>query len=338
MTSELEIIAEIGVNHEGSKEKAREHLISLANSGGKIAKFQSYKAERLVTADAEAYWNLSLEKTTSQRDLFKKYDNFEIPDYFDLSDFAKSLGLEFMTTCFDLETLNALDPVLSRHKIASADITNYQLIEAISGKGKPILLSTGAASFEEIDEAVKLIQKKTSDVTLLHCVLRYPTENSSAALDRILELRLRYPDLKVGYSDHTVPTQFPLIQMTAWLLGANVIEKHFTLDKGLPGNDHYHAFDATDLRNFLDQVAIIRESRFFNEQIFIDSQQSAREQARRGLYFSRDLEAGEVVRNEDLISLRPVGSFPSEHLHKVVGAKLKHGVTGFEQPNLANLN
>jgi N-acetylneuraminate synthase len=337
MTNQLEFIAEIGVNHEGSIEKAKELLVSLASSGGKVAKFQSYKAERLVTSEAQAYWDLSEESTTSQRELFQRYDRFDISDYFYLANFARALGLEFMSTCFDLETLHALDPILSRHKIASADITNYQLIDAISRKGKPILLSTGAATFGEIDEAVKLISKRTKDLTLLHCVLRYPTENASAALDRIVKLRLRYPGLRVGYSDHTVPTQFPRIQLTAWLLGASVIEKHFTLDKQLPGNDHYHAFDPSDLSNFVNQVSMIRESREFDEEVFIENQQSAREQARRGLYFSRNLKAGEIVKSEDLISLRPVGSFPSEDLFQVVGAKLKKGVLAFEQPSWINL-
>ena len=219
-----------------------------------------------------------------------------------------------------------------RHKIASADITNYQLIEFIAKTKKPILLSTGAATIEEIGQAVDLIQKFNSDITLMHCVLRYPTQIEFAALDRITILRQQFPTLSIGYSDHTAPSDFPLVQLTAWLLGARVIEKHFTLDKNLPGNDHYHAFDPIDLEKFLTLAKQVVVSRNFNEVDYISSQISAREQARRGIYFKRNIQAGSKVTNEDLISLRPVGQVPSNLFFEIVGSKLNKDVSAYSQP------
>ncbi len=324
MNSELDFIAEIGVNHEGSMQTAERLLTELANSGGKVAKFQTYKAEKLVTNKAVAYWDTDAEATTSQIELFRKYDGFEISDYEHLSKFAGRLGLEFMTTCFDLESLELLNPLLTRHKIASADITNFQLIEAISKAGKPVLLSTGAASIEEITVAVNFISRYNScDLTLLHCVLRYPTERNLAALDRIKLLREKFPKLRVGYSDHTVPTSDYLIQISAWLLGATVIEKHFTLDKNLSGNDHYHAFDPNDVESFLDKIELVQSMRKFNENSFLKVQESARTEARRGLYFKRNLAIGEIIKADDVISLRPVGSCPSEMYFSYLGRTLK---------------
>lgn len=338
MTFVLDFIAEIGVNHGGSIDAAELLLTNLKDSGGKVAKFQTYKAEKLVTSDALAYWDVNSEKTKSQIELFRKYDGFGVSEYRHLSKFAQNLGLEFMTTCFDLESLDLLDPLLSRHKIASADITNFPLIEAVAKKGKPILVSTGAASFEEIDEALNLITRHSSSkITLLHCVLRYPTESNFASLDRIGFLGERYPTLNIGYSDHTVPTHDHLLQVSAWLLGATVIEKHFTLDKDLPGNDHYHAFDPNDVKNFLNKIDRIKVARNFHEEEFLKSQSAARSEARRGLYFNKALRKGDQITADDFIALRPVGKCPAETYYGFIGKTLKVEKLAGSQPEISEV-
>ena len=329
-----EFIAEIGVNHGGDIEIAHKYLDVLASCGAKIAKFQTYKAEKLVTPDAKAYWDTNSESTTNQIDLFRKFDKLSLANYNELANHCRDIGLEFMTTCFDIESVIELNPILDRVKIASADITNFQLLNEVSKLRKPVLLSTGASSFKEIGAALEVLSSSIDKVTLLHCVLNYPTKKENANLGRIQELRRNFPGYRIGYSDHTAPTKDHEIQIAAWLCGAEVIEKHFTLDKSQIGNDHYHSYDPIDLQNFITRTRELSQALAFQEDRFLDIQKDARNQARRGLYFLQDLEPGRVLQNTDLISLRPVGSTPASDLYLFLGRTLKQAVKEGTQPKL----
>jgi N-acetylneuraminate synthase len=331
-----EFIAEIGVNHGGDIDLAHKYLDVLASSGAKIAKFQTYKADKLVTPDAKAYWDTNSEASTYQIDLFRRYDNLSIANYKELAVHCKDIGLEFMTTCFDIDSLLDLSPMLDRIKIASADITNFQLLTEISKIGKPIFLSTGASTFREISNALEILNNNTNNITLLHCVLNYPTRKENANLGRIHSLSTNFPAFKIGYSDHTTPTVNHEIQIAAWLNGAVVIEKHFTLDKSQTGNDHYHSYDAKDLSNFLALTRELTQAIEFNEDTFLKIQEDAINQARRGLYFLQDLEPGSILENEHLISLRPVGVTPASDLFQFLGMTLKHKVKKGHQPRIEN--
>lgn len=319
-----EFIAEVGVNHEGSLENAKRMIDELSEIGCKIVKFQTYKSELIAAKTAKSYWDLSKESATNQRELFAKYDNFSRDDYIFLAQYAKSKKMEFMTTFFDIRTMPELIDYVDRVKIASADLTNYELLEALSSQGKPIILSTGASTFDEITSAIHYLESQNvSDITLLHCVLRYPTDPKFAALSRITELRTRFPNLTIGYSDHSAPTHDFFIQVSAYLLGAKVLEKHFTFDKTLKGNDHYHAFDKDDLKEYFSRIAQIDSALDFDEQRFIESQVDARTQARRGLYYFSNLQKGSVITPQDVIALRPVSEFPASSYFSVIGMKLK---------------
>lgn len=333
-----EFIAEIGVNHGGNLRLAHEYLEALASAGGTVAKFQTYKAEKLVTPDAKAYWDTESEATLNQIDLFRKFDTLNIDDYKDLANHCRDLGLEFMTTCFDLESLNELHSSLDRIKIASADITNFQLLIEISKLGKPILLSTGAATFPEVGSALEILRRSTNDITLLHCVLNYPTKSENANIGRIKVLREAFPNFKVGYSDHTCPSKNHEVQIAAWLCGAQVIEKHFTLDKKLVGNDHYHSYDPTDLIEFNSLTKHYLEIIQYSEQNFLNLQMSAREQARRGIYFTKDIDAGSTISSDDLISLRPVGQTSASEYFNIIGRELRSDVRSGSQPTPEVLN
>jgi N-acetylneuraminate synthase len=250
---------------------------------------------------------LKAEPTESQYELFGKYDSFDFADYFELAEFCKSQKIEFMTTCFDINSVRILKEIISRFKIASADVTNFQLIREIALTKKPILLSTGAASFEEVSNAVDFIMSvnENCDLTLLHCVLNYPTEIGNAQIERVAALKKRFPTHKIGYSDHTKPVDSLVAILGAYCFGARFFEKHFTLNKEMPGNDHYHSFDPNDLEISIHSLRKLEQSTLFDEKRFLSIQELARRNARRGLYLARDKMSGEILSAEDLIPLRP---------------------------------
>ena len=190
----VDIICEIGVNHENSIRNAVKmineigHFSSVKNIN-LIAKFQYYDAEKLACEDSPSYWDTNQEKTRSQRELFKKYDKFKLKDYIYLADECKKNNIEFMVTAFDEESLEKINPYVKRHKIASADITNIPLLRKVASYNKPIILSTGAATNQEIEIALVELNSNKNDITLLHCVLLYPTpdENSQLGIIDILK-------------------------------------------------------------------------------------------------------------------------------------------------------
>jgi N-acetylneuraminate synthase len=321
------IILEAGVNHDGNLDKAK-LLIDLASqSGADYIKFQTYSAEKLAAKTSPSYWNLEEESTRYQIELFKKYDGFSLEDYNSLIAACDIRGIRFLTTCFDVDWLNLLADSLPFFKIASADITNFALVSAIAHKQKPILMSTGAASFDEISAALDLIRSITDvDVCLMHCVLNYPTEFENANLGRITELKDRFPDVLIGYSDHTRPDYSHKAISIAVSLGAQIIEKHFTYDKNQVGNDHYHSFDLADVevlyKNLKTQVAMCK----FDEDSFLETQSDARKFARRGLYAARNIARNSIISIDDVIPLRPTlgedGHLGSE-IYLVIGKRCK---------------
>lgn len=316
------IIAEIGVNHEGSIDRAKK-LISLAKDGGADAvKFQSYKAENLASINSPAYWDTKKETTLSQYKLFKKYDNFGPEEFLELSKYSKKIGIEFLSTPFDNLAIDFLDPLVKFFKIASADITNIPLLRKIANKKKPILLSTGASTVEEINIAINELVKsgcKKKEIVLLHCILNYPTEKINANLNMIKSLTKRYSDHLIGYSDHTLPDKNMSSLLTAYLLGAVVIEKHFTDDKTMKGNDHYHAMDISDLINLkkiLKNTQALLGSNI--EKKPINSERIARENARRSIVLTHNVKAGHRLLASDITFKRPGTGLSPLHCDKVL--------------------
>lgn len=314
------VIAEIGVNHEGSLETAIE-LIDLAKEGGAdAAKFQSYKTETLVSKHSPAYWDAEQEATKSQFELFKKYDRFVAKEYQLLAEHCQKVGIDFVSTPFDDAAIDFLYPLIPFYKIASADLTNIPFLRKIARKGKPIVLSTGASTLGEIDIAVREITESgCSQLALLHCILNYPTEEKCANLNMIFSLRKSYPDLIIGYSDHTLPDDSMLVLTAAYLKGAKIIEKHFTGDKTLPGNDHYHAMDVNDLKVFLKNVSKLSLlGGSFHKQP-LPSEKLSRENARRSIVLQKNVAKGTVLIEEMLTCKRPAHGISAAHWDQVVG-------------------
>jgi sialic acid synthase SpsE len=316
------LIAEVGVNHEGSLEKAKA-LVDAAHRGGADAvKFQTYKADTLAMRDSPAYWDTSKEPTASQHELFAKYDALGADDYADLARYCEAVGIDFVSTPFDLQAVDDLAPLVPYFKIASADITNIPLIRRVAATGKPVVLSTGAASLDEISRAVDWVEAAGGgDVVLLQCVLSYPTADDGACLRVISDLMRHFPDHVIGLSDHTVPDGSGTPLVAAYALGAVVIEKHFTLDRSLPGNDHYHALDEQWLASSVADLK--RAHRLMQGAASKEptaDEAAARVFARRSIVARTTIPAGTVLTENMLICKRPGTGIGPEHWDDVVGA------------------
>ena len=316
------IIAEAGVNHEGSMDTARRLIDEALEGGAHAVKFQSYKAGTLASKDSTAYWDTSKEPTQSQYELFKKHDKFWKREFEELKRHCDSGGIEFLSTPFDVESANFLNDMMDVFKISSSDITNTPFIRHLCGYGKPILLSTGASYPHEIMESVGLIEQFGLPLALLHCVLNYPTADENAALGMICSLRAFFPKHIIGYSDHTLPGDMQVLQ-TATLLGARILEKHFTHDKSLPGNDHYHAMDQHDLRRFVDAMQRVRDMVGGSELTSLPSEKPARQNARRSLVALTAISAGSTIEERHLTFKRPASGISPRHYDEIIGMKAR---------------
>lgn len=334
---DLYVIAEIGVNHGGDIELAKK-LIDLAKKGGAhAAKFQSYKAHKIAAKDSPAYWDTSKEPTPSQYELFKKYDAFTVDEYNELATHCELRGIDFMSTPFDLEAVTFLDKIQNIFKIASADITNVPLLRKVAQLGKPIILSTGCSTLSEIQMATNELRTHgASEIVLLHCILNYPTIDENANLGMISSLQQNFPEFHIGYSDHTLPSNDMNILNTSYILGARVIEKHFTHDKALPGNDHYHSMDWVDLKRFISNTKQIDKVLGLTEKKPLESELNSIKYARRSLFYNRSIPAGSIIEGDDLICLRPGNGISPTEFDSIIGKTLCRNVKENDKLNLSD--
>jgi len=316
------IISEVGVNHEGDLDKAKQMIKEVAQAGGNAVKFQAYKAETLASRYSPAYWDTDKEKTKSQYELFKKHDQFWKGEFEELAEYSQKNDVDFLATPFDRESVDFLEPMVPSYKIASADITNRPFLEYIARKEKPILLSTGASTISEIWRAVEWIKEQgNNDITLLHCVLNYPTDYRDANLAMIKNMINLFPDYVIGYSDHTLPEYTNNVLVAAWYLGAMVIEKHYTWNKALPGNDHYHAMDYNDLKNLVGKIEFNMDILGKSVKRYLESEENSRKYARRSLVANKSIAKDEIIRDDAVTWKRPGTGIPPWMIDEVIGSK-----------------
>lgn len=322
------LIAEIGVNYydiarkEGITPLDAAKLMILKAKEAEIhaVKFQTYKAETLAAKESPSYWDTSEEKETSQYSLFKKFDSFGEKEYRELYQYSEQIGIEFLSTAFDVESADYLDEMMNVYKISSSDLNNLPFVAYQAKKNKPILLSVGASEEAEIRKTVELIRKYNQQpITLLHCVLEYPTPYEHANLNKIMSLKKAFPDCYIGYSDHTKPEADFDVLKTAYNLGAQVIEKHFTLDKTLSGNDHYHAMDEKDAAGIIKAMEYIDTIRGKGDLVCLESEQIARANARRSLVSNCEIKKGTVITDEMLIFKRPASGIGAYEYDRLIG-------------------
>lgn len=325
------LIAEMGVNFYDTArvmgitplEAAKMYIDKAAEAGIDCAKFQSYKANTIVSKNSPAYWDTAKEPTKTQYELFLKHDSFGEAEYRELCEYTHTKGMDFTSTPFDYASADYLYDMVDFYKISSSDFSNLPFIRHIASKGKPVYISAGASYLSEVDEVIRLLKDSgCNDIVLFHCVLSYPTAPENANLKIIPTLKKVFPDIRVGFSDHVAPDPTMMTLATAYLLGAEVIEKHFTLDKTLPGNDHYHAGDPEDFKKAIANFEWIDTILGSGEKTVLECEKVPRREARRSLVLTRDMKAGEVIQITDLMAKRPGKGISPQYTDIVIGRKV----------------
>ena len=314
------ISAEAGVNHNGSFKRAIELIDKASEAGADAIKFQTYKAETLVTKEAPKFWNWAgdIQKTT-QFDAYSDLDGFDWENYPKLIKHCQKRNIEFLSTPFDYASADYLNEIgMKAFKIASSDITYLPFLKHIARFQKPIILSTGASTIGEIQEAVDTIKAEgNNQIIVLHCTLKYPTPSECANLNIISTLQKVFPELIVGLSDHTRGITAPIVAST---LGARLIEKHYTVDKTLlKSADHWLSVDPVELKALVDGVKEARRMLGSAEKKVFDCEEETRKYDKRSIVSKCDIKQGEKITRDMLICKRPGTGIPPKFMDIVVG-------------------
>lgn len=316
------IIAEAGVNHNGDMQLAKGLVDLAADAGVDIVKFQTFKAENLVTKSA-AMANYQVENTgkeDSQLAMLKKLELQE-SDFKELQSYCQSKGIRFFSTGFDIESLMFLKSLnMGLWKIPSGEITNLPYLEFIGKCNEPVILSTGMSSMEEIEAAIDVLVKagtSKSKISVLHCNTDYPTRFEDVHLNAMKMMKDRL-GVEIGYSDHTPGVE---VSVSAVALGAKVIEKHFTLDKNLPGPDHKASLDPEELRTLVKQIRNIEKSLGRFEKIPSEREAKNIQVARKSIVAKTAIKEGEVFTIDNLTTKRPGTGINPMKWYEVLGTK-----------------
>lgn len=314
------IIAEAGVNHNGDITKALFLVDEAKKAGADAVKFQTFIAAQLVSKEAKMadYQKENIGKETSQLDMIKQLE-LSFADFVMIKEYCDKVKIQFLSTPFDLESVVFLDSIVPFFKIGSGEITNYPFLKHVAKKKKPIVLSTGMSTLAEIEKALEVIDKEgCSDIVLLHCTTNYPCPYDEVNLQAMLTLRDAFK-LPVGYSDHTIGIEVPVAAVT---MGAKVIEKHFTLNKNLPGPDHKASLDPQELSEMVKAIRNIESA--FGDGIKKPNQSELEVMsvARKSLVAAKDLKAGEIVKESDIAIKRPGNGIKPEFLNIIIGKKM----------------
>jgi len=315
------IIAEAGVNHNGSLARAKELVAKAAEAGADAVKFQTYKADRLVTKKAPRFWHWEGEedKNGSQFDSYSKLDKFPLAYYPKLIKLCKELGIDFLSTPFDEESADALIKMgMEAIKISSSDVTNLPFIKKLAEYNLPILLSVGASTSEEIEEAIRIIELTgNKNIAILQCTLSYPTKYEDAHLRVIQTLSKQFPNYPVGLSDHTLGTLIPPVAVA---MGARVIEKHYTVDKTLKKSaDHWLSVDPDELKKMVASIRSVERALGNGKKYVLASEQETYLYDKRSIVSSRAISKGTTITADMLTYKRPGTGIQPKYLDDLVG-------------------
>ncbi len=302
------IIAEFGVNHNGSLERAKEGIKKAAEAGADAIKFQTYTADELVVKGTPKFWDWEGDKhMETQYDAYNKLGGFPYEWYPELIKCCEENNIEFLSTPFSFEAADKLNEMgMKAFKIASSDMSTLPFLEHVAKFGKPIILSTGASTLLEIVEAVRTIEEAgNTQIVLLHCTLKYPTEEVDANLNVIYTLKYEFPNYPIGISDHTLGT-FPSIIAVA--MGASVVEKHFTIDKTLPDSaDHWLSVNPSELKEIVDNVNRVELLKGYGYRVVYPCEEETRKYDKRSIVSKVDIKEGERI-TEDMITYKRPGT------------------------------
>lgn len=315
------IIAEAGSNHNRKLKQAKRLIDVAANAGADAVKFQTFSADKIVakTSPKAAY----MKKVSEKESVYEIFKRVELPREWhrELAEYAREKGLIFLSSPFDEEAVDLLDDLgVPAFKVASGELTNFPLIQYMALKGKPMIVSTGAATIDEVEEAVSVIQGAgNKKIVLLHCVANYPAAPEDVNLLAMDAMKRKFK-LPVGYSDHTLGITAPL---AAVALGAVMIEKHFTLSRKLPGPDHFYSLEPNELEAMVEGIRVVEKMRGTLTKKPMKAELGIRRLARRSIFAKVDIPAGTVISKEMLAILRPAIGLAPKYLNKIVGHRAK---------------
>jgi N,N'-diacetyllegionaminate synthase len=314
------VIAEAGVNHNGSIDTARQMVRAAARAGADAVKFQTFKAEKLATAIAPkaGYQAKATGENENQLEMLRKLELSE-SNFRELLEECRKNDVLFLSTPFDEDSADFLDSIgLESFKISSGDINNLPFLAHIARKGKPIILSTGMSYLEEVDVAVRAVRAAgNQDLVLLHCTSNYPADPADVNLRAMIVLGQAF-QVPIGYSDHSNGLE---IAMAAVAMGACVLEKHFTLDRSLPGPDHQASLEPAELEGLIRGIRKVEVSLGSGRKEPAESEKSTAAVSRKSIVARIDIQAGTVLDDMHLIMMRPGTGLPSIMLPYVLGRK-----------------
>lgn len=326
------IIAEAGVNHNGSLEMAKKLVEAAKESGADIVKFQTAKLDSLVSEGARMadYQKRNTGVLENQKEMLRRL-LLSFEDFQELAEHCKRTEIGFLSTPFDIESIRFLEPMQKMWKVPSGEITNYPYLVEIGKTKKKVILSTGMAEMHEIRDAVQVLKANgTGDITILHCTTEYPAPIKEVNLNamRTLQEEFGYP---VGYSDHTQGIE---ISLAAAALGAAVIEKHFTLDRTLPGPDHRASLEPDELKAMVEGIRKIETALGSSEKRPSDTEIKNRDVARKSIVALRRIARDEVLTVDNITTKRPGCGISPMRWNDVLGTK---AVRDFEEDELIEL-
>ena len=315
------IIAEAGVNHNGSIELAKKLIDAAANSGADYVKFQTFKAGNLVQKNAKRA-QYQIENTGNTDSQFEMLKKLELPyeSHAVLIAYCNSKKIKFLSTAFDFESIEFLKDKLDFYKIPSGEITNLPYLEKVSRLGLAIVMSTGMANLKEVKQAFEVLLKngvKKEDITVLHCNTEYPTPMEDVNLKAMLTIEKEL-DVKVGYSDHTLGIEIPI---AAVALGATVIEKHFTLDRKMEGPDHKASLEPKELKAMVTAIRNIEVALGNGIKKPSNSEQKYITIARKSIVANKNIKKGTIFTIENIDVKRPGKGISPMKWHQILGTK-----------------
>ena len=324
MAQHVLIIAEAGVNHNGSLEIAKKLVDKAVEAGVDIIKFQTFKAEKLVSKSAkQAEYqkkNIGNAADDSQYNMLKKLELSE-QDHQELVDYCKKKGIQFWSTAFDLDSIDYLHTLnLGLWKIPSGEITNYPYIKKIAQYHQPVILSTGMCEMDDISGVMNVLLNngvRRNQITILHCNTEYPTPYEDVNLLAMQQIRQDF-QVEVGYSDHTQGIEVPI---AAVALGATVIEKHFTLDRNMEGPDHKASIEPDELKAMVSAIRNIEKALGSGKKTVSDSERKNIAIARKSIVAACPIKKGDILTEGNLTVKRPGTGISPMRWEEVVGTK-----------------
>jgi N-acetylneuraminate synthase/N,N'-diacetyllegionaminate synthase len=319
------IIAEAGVNHNGSIDLALQLVDAAKLSGADAVKFQTFRAERLASRVAQkaAYQERTTPSTESQFQMLQRLE-LDVAAHRRLMDHCQQVGIQFLSSPFDIESADLLAEMnLPLFKVPSGEITNLSFLKHIARTGKPMIVSTGMSTLGEVEEAVQVLREAgATQVTLLHCVTEYPAPYGEINLRAMLTLKAAF-GLPVGYSDHTPGIE---IAVAAVALGAEVIEKHLTLDRALPGPDHHASLEPAEFAQMVSSIRHVEQSLGDGIKVPMPCEVPNMAVARKSVVAARALAAGHKLVATDLEIKRPGNGLAPKLLPALIGRTLRVSV------------